>query len=86
MQGVTGPERQSVLGLAGVLGREATHSSLRLRRGQALGEAGPHPTHSVQDGGVQVALKLLSTWGCQVQGAVVLSSEAGNSSEPELRP
>ena len=43
MQGVTGPERQSVLGLAGVLGREAIHSSLRLRRGQALGEAGPPP-------------------------------------------
>lgn len=33
-----------------------------------------------------MALKLLSTWGCQVQGAVVLSSEGGNSSEPELRP
>ena len=42
---MTGPEWQCA-GAEGVLGREAAHSSLRLRRGQALGEAGP-PPHTV---------------------------------------
>ena len=66
---------QSLPGLSEVLGREAAHSSLRLKRGEGRPWERLVPSsHTLcRDGGVQMALKPLSPWCCWVQGAMMLS-------------